>query len=146
MKTTRYEDMFAAVRDAKWTTEKLEEVIDYLRANPRSSVADIRKVVYSGAADYMKQSNASHITAMLRTLRSYNMIAVDTKQGEPIQIEVEEYVPIGNNPPYQIEVTDAEGNKYMMDNPYYKNHLCAREWKKVKKWIIPEINVYSLIA
>ena len=145
MKTTRYEDMFVAVHDAKCTTEKLEEVIDYLRANPRSSVADIRKVVYSGAADYMKQSNANHIAGMLRTLRRYNIVAVDTKQGEPIQIEVEEYGTIEEKDhPLQIKVTDAEGNNYMIDNPYYKTHRCHYGYRKIKKWFVPEIRIYSL--
>lgn len=145
MKTTRYEDMFFAVTKAKWSIEKLEEVIEYLRANPRSSVADIRKVVYSGAADYMKQSNASHIAAMLRTLRGYNVVTVGTKQGEPIQIEVEEYGPVEEKDhPLQIKVTDAEGNNYMIDNPYYKTHQCQYGYRKIKKWIVPTINIYSL--
>ena len=145
MKTTRYEDMFVAVHDAKCTTEKLDEIIEYLRANPRSSVADIRKVVYSGAADYMKRSNTSHIAAALRILRGHNVVTVDTKQGEPIQIEVEEYGPIEEKDhPLQIKVTDAEGNNYMIDNPYYKTHRCQYGYRKIKKWIVPEISIYSL--
>lgn len=145
MKTTRYEDMFVAVRDAKWAVEKLDEVIEYLRANPRSSVADIRKALYSDSADYLKHSNASHIAAMLRTLRGYNIVTVDSKQGEPIQIEVEEYGPIEENGhPLQIEVTDAEGNKYIIDNPYYKSHQFRYGYRKVKKWITPTISIYSL--
>lgn len=147
MKTTRYEDMFVAVRDAKGTTEKLDEVIEYLRANPRSSVADIRKALYKDNvnSDYLKQSNASHITAMLRTLRNYNIVSVDTKLGEPIQIEVEEYAPIEDEGyPLQIEVTDAKGNKYIIDNPYYKTRQFHYEYRKIKKWITPTIYIYSL--
>lgn len=145
MKTTRYEEMFAAVRSAKWTIEKLDEVIEYLRANPRSSVADIRKALYKDSADYLKNSHASHITAMLRTLRGYNIVAVETKQGEPIQIEVEEYAPIEDEGyPLQIEVTDAKGNKYIIDNPYYNTRQFRYEYRKIKKWITPTINIYSL--
>ena len=145
MKTTRYEDMFAAVHDAKWTVEKLDEVIEYLRANPRSSVADIRKAVYSDAADYLKQCNASHIAGMLRILRGRHVVTVDTKQGEPIQIEVEEYGTIEEKGhPLQIKVTDAEGNNYMIDNPYYNTHRCHYGYRKIKKWVVPEIRIYSL--
>ena len=145
MKTTRYEDMFVAVIEAKETTEKLDEVIEYLRANPRSSVADIRKAVYSNAADYMKQSIASHIAGMLRILRGRHVVAVDTKQGEPIQIEVEECGPIEEKDhPLQIKVTDAEGNNYMIDNPYYNTHRCHYGYRKIKKWVVPEIRIYSL--
>jgi hypothetical protein len=147
MKTTRYEDMFAAIANAKVTTEKLDEVIEYLRANPRSSVADIRKAVYSDSADYLKQSNATHIAAMLRTLRNYNIVTVDTKQGEPIQIEVEEYGPFEDEGyPLQIEVTDAKGNKYIIDNPYYKTRQFRYGYRKIKKWITPVIRIYSLCA
>lgn len=145
MKTTRYEDMFVAVHEAKCTTEKLDEVIEYLRANPHSSVADIRKALYKDSVDYLKNSHASHIAGMLRILRNHNIVTVDTKQSEPIQIEVEEYGQIGDNDhPLQIEVTDAEGNKYMMDNPYYQTHRCRYGYTKIKKWIIPTIRIYSL--
>jgi hypothetical protein len=145
MKTTRYEDMFAAVHGAKWTVEKLDEVIEYLRANPRSSVADIRKALYSDGVDYLKQSHASHIAGMLRILRNYHVVTVDTKQGEPIQIEVEEYGTIEEKGhPLQIKVTDAEGNNYMIDNPYYNTHRCHYGYRKIKKWIVPEIRIYSL--
>jgi len=145
MKTTRYEDMFAAVCDAKCTTEKLDEVIEYLRANPRSSVADIRKALYSDGVDYLKQSYASHIAGMLRILRGRHVVTVDTKQGEPIQIEVEEYGTIEEKGhPLQIKVTDAEGNNYMIDNPYYNTHRCHYGYRKIKKWVVPEIRIYSL--
>lgn len=147
MKTNDYENRFIAVRKAYDSIEGLDAVIEYLRANPRSSVKDIRTALYSGAQDYMKQSIASHIASMLRTLRRYGFVTVGIEQGEPIQIEVEDYVPSDKNlPPLQIEVFDAQGNKYIIDNPYYKNNKCECVWKKIKKWITPEISVYSLVA
>lgn len=147
MKTNDYENKFVAVRKAYESVEGLDAVIEYLRANPRSSVKEIREALYSGAQDYMKQSIASHIASMLRTLRKYDLVTVETIQGKPIQIEVEDYVPSDKNlPPLQIEVFDAQGNKYIMDNPYYKNNKYKCVWKKIKKWIIPEISVYSLVA
>lgn len=148
MKTNSYEDKFVAVRTAYDRVEGLDAMIEYLRANPRSSVKDIRTALYNDAKDYMKQSIANHIAGMLKTLRENDLVTVGTKQGDPIQIEVEEYVPSDEKlPPFQIEVFDAEGNKYMMDNPYYKTHLHGRYvCKKIKKWIIPEIRIYSLIG
>lgn len=147
MKTNDYENRFVAVRKAYDAVEGLDAVIEFLRANPRSSVKEIREALYSGAQDYMKQSIASHIASMLKTLRANKLVAVGTKQGEPIQIEIEEYVPSDENlPPFKIEVFDAQGNKYTIDNPYYKKHGYKYVEKKVKKWIIPEIRVYSLVA
>lgn len=147
MKTNDYENKFVAVRKAYESVEGLDAVIEYLRANPRSSVKEIREALYSDAQDYMKQSIASHIASMLRTLRKYDLVTVGTMQGKPIQIEVIEYVPSDENlPPFEIEVFDAQGNKYMIDNPYYKKHGYKYVEKKVKKWITPEISIYSLVA
>lgn len=147
MKTNPYEDKFIAVRTAYNRVEGLDAVIEYLRANPRSSVKEIREALYNTIEDYMKQSIANHIASMLNTLYKHNLVTVETKQGEPIQVEVEECVPADENlPPFKIEVFDAQGNKYMMNNPYYKKHPHMYTYEKIKKWIVPEIRIYSLIT
>ena len=148
MITNNYENGFRAVKDAYETTEGLNEIIDYLREHPQSSVKEIRRALYLNKPEWMQQSLACHIASMLKTLRQNNMIVVDERQEAPIQIEVEDYVPIGgeNLPPLNIEVFDKDGNKYEMPNPYYKTHPYKHTLQRVKKWIIPKTRIYTLIA
>lgn len=147
MITNNYESGFYAVKKAYETTRGLNEVINYLREHPQSSVKEIRRALFFDKAKYLQQSYACHIASMIKTLRQNNMIRVDERQETPIQIEVEEWLPDEENyPPLNIEVFDKDGNKYEMPNPYYITHPCKHTLQKVKKWIIPTTRVYTLIA
>lgn len=145
MKINTYEKTFSAVNHAINVTDKLNEMIDFLREHPMSRASEIREAIYPDAPDYLKNSNASHIGAMLKILRYSQIIKVDIMEDKPITFEEEKYMPIEGEPPCEIEVFDHEGNKYMIENPYYKKHSMKGEWRKALKTIVPKYKVYTLI-
>lgn len=145
MKTNCYEDTYVSVNKARKDVEKLDDVILALEDADRPlTCRDIGLAIWG--ADYLDNRRYSaRMGQMLKHLRRGKFIRVEEVDGEPVEVEYEEYqrdVDDEGNP-YYIIVHDDEGNKYQMHNPKWRGYNGGR-WVKIKKTVTPRIKVYTL--
>lgn len=147
MITTDYENTYASVAKACRHTADLEKVIEVLsKASKAMTCRDIGLAIWG--ADYLDNRRYSaHMGQMLKHLRQGKFIRWVEINGEPVEVEYDEYQrdvdDEGNT--YYITVRDDEGNKYQMHNPKWRGGYSGGRWVKVKKTVIPRIKVYSLV-
>ena len=85
---------------------------------------------------------------ILRHLRKGGFIKIEERKGDPIEIEVAEYVNRDENGnPATIKVHDDEGNEYEIPNPKYRpSYWNNGRFEKVKKTVTPTIKTYLWVA
>lgn len=89
---------------------------------------------------------SSFIGRMMKILTQKGLVKTEMVNGEPITIEVEDWVDNPDAPPREIIVHDDDGNEYTMNNPKYDWRIHGGSWQTVKKTIIPKVKVYSWVG
>ena len=162
MKTNAYENTYVSVNNAKKETADLPRLVELLRnATAPMSCKEIGFAMFGDAYAYHgnptsndawiqrinRQRLTAHLSQMLRHLVRGRFIRRDEIDGEPVEVEREEYRRIDDygNPQY-IRVHDDEGNEYQMPNPKYNPCYYKGDWVKVKKTIVPKVRVYTWVA
>ena len=153
MDTTKYERTYKSVQDAIYHTENLGKVIDFLRnAKEPVTCKEIGLAVfgniYEVAEERLKRHYAGQLGQMLKHLVCNGYVKMELRDGEPIEIEKEEYVrgcDAYGNPEY-IDVFDIYGNKYKMQNPKYNWRGIRGHYEKKKVTFVPKVKYWSLIA
>jgi hypothetical protein len=166
MVTSKYEDLYVSVRNAKIATEYVDKVVELLSNSTLPILpkeigvflfgADYLKKVESSAPyryNYLKKSQSAVVAQIMRHLHAAGLVKREYLDGDPIEIEDTEWVP--DEPPYTvpryINVHDDEGNTYQMENPKwdrvkaenarYRGHL-----ERVKKIVIPKIKAWVWVG
>ena len=157
-----YENTYSSVKTACENVKDLPALIELLRGAPAPmSCKEIGFAMFGDAYAYdgdptsndawLQRINrrrlTSHLSQMLRHLVRGGFIRWDEINGEPIEVEQEEYRRIDDyGQPQYIRVHDDEGNEYQMLNPKYNPCYYKGDWIKVKKTIVPKIKVYTWVA
>lgn len=151
MKVTEYEKTYTSVCDAVNDVRHVEAVVEFLRKQAKPvTCAEVGNAVFGGVYSHscMSKSYAAQMGQVLRHLCKGGFIKIEERKGDPIEIEVEEYVHTdeqGN--PSTIKVHDDEGNEYEIPNPKYRRPAwCSGHWEKVKKTVTPTIKTYLWVA
>ena len=166
MMTSKYENLYVSARNAKDATKYVDEVVELLS---RSTLPIMPKEigVYLFGADYLKPvetripnyqhnytkaSQRAIISQIMRHLHEAGLVKREYLEGEPIEIEDNEWVP--DKPytvPKYINVHDDEGNTYEIRNPKWdlakamENHDCGH-FVRVKKTITPKIKAWLWVG
>lgn len=162
MTTNVYEDTYSSIETARNHTADLPQLVELLRnATAPMSCKEIGFAMFGDAYAYdgdptshdawLQRINrrrlTSHLTQMLRHLVRGGFINREEINGEPVEVEQEEYRRIDDDGhPQYIRVHDDEGNEYMMPNPKYNPCYGTGNWVTVKKTIVPKIRVYTWVA
>ena len=162
-----YEEIFVGARKSKETISNTEIVLDILRSATKPmtckeigtaimgeeySKCTTRKIS-SGIYDYTYYGRAaearswsSFIGRVMKILSDKGIVKTEIVDGEPVIIEVEEWVDNPDAPPRELIVHDDDGNDYKIPNPKYDYLKHGSTWEKVKKTITPKIKVYSWVG
>lgn len=156
MTTNKFEDTYSSVKVAKDHTKDLPIVCELLRGAPAPMTCKEIGVAMFGDAyvkdgDYWHDSYSrqltAHLTQMLRHLMRGGFIDRKEIDGEPVEIETQEYIRRDDDGhPQYIRVHDDEGNEYQMPNPKYNPCYGTGGWVTVKKTVTPKIRVYTWVA
>ena len=153
MKVADYEKTYVSVKNGLADTEYLDRLVDILRSNCEPmTCADLGYRVFGEryGSEYMGKSLAGRMGQMLRHLRQGGFIKIEERKGDPIEIEVEEYIYDNddNGEPPMITVHDDKGREYRIQNPNYSGHWSRGHghWGKVKKTVTPTIKTYFWVA
>lgn len=150
MKVTEYEKTYVSVYNAVNDTRHVQAVVDFLREQSKPvTCGEVGKAVFGDvySHSYMSKSYAAQMGQILRHLREGGFIKIEERKGDPIEIEVEEYVRRDENGnPAVIKVHDDEGNEYEIPNPKYRASYRNGRWEKVKKTVTPTIKTYLWVA
>lgn len=145
MKVTDYEKTYKSVSNAVKDTQYLDAVVDFLRMQSEPlTCADIGEAIF-GNKYSTDRCYPSRMGQMLGHLRVGGFVKVEEHKGDPIEIEVGDWIYESdtNKEPPRITVHDDKGREYTMQNPNYKGY---RHWGMVKKTITPTIKTYIWIA
>ena len=152
MKVTDYEKTYVSVTNAVHDTQHLDAVVEFLRKQSEPvTCAAIGEAVFGDKyhSNYMGKSCQSMMGQMLRHLRRGGFIKMEERKGDPVEIEVEDFILynniVGNEPPTLI-VHDDKGREYIINNPNYVAPRRHGYWGMVKKTIIPTIKTYIWVA
>ena len=153
MKVTEYEKTYTSVSNAVNDVCHVEAVVEFLRKQTAPvTCAEIGNAVFGGvySRSYMSKSYAAQMGQVLRHLRKGGFIKVEERKGDPIEIEVEEYIYDNddNGELPMITVHDDKGREYRIQNPNYSGHWSRGHghWGKVKKTVTPTIKTYLWVA
>lgn len=147
MIVNEYEKTYVSVQKALWNIQSLDAVVEFLRKQTSPvSCKEIGTAVFG--PDYSRfRTYPTRMGQILRHLRQGNFIKVETHNGDPIEIEVEDYVPYDdeNEEPFMLTVHDDKGREYRINNPNYRGRR-KYHWAMVKKTIVPTTKVYTWVA
>lgn len=155
MQTNKYEDLFTSVQDIKnsESVNRVTDIVEFLRQQKEPVTCYEVGIAIFGERynnKSAKKSLSRSIGSVMRHLKEAGYIRIDKIQGKPIIIESEEYIFIDDNDePDVIEVTDAKGNKYKMQNPNFNWRIRTKKQsatKPIKQTIFPTISTYFWIA
>lgn len=153
MKVTEYEKTYTSVYNAVNDVRHVEAVVEFLRKQTApATCAEIGKGVFGDvySRSYMSKSYAAQMGQVLRHLRKGGFIKVEERKGDPIEIEVEEYIvpEDENGEPPMLTVHDEQGREFRIDNPNYNRMNAWRRghWGRVKKTVTPTIKTYLWVA
>lgn len=162
MNASKYEMIYVIANDAIKATSEIEKIVKVLREQDRPlTCKQLGELVYGDAYKRTKQANdwddyrlnaharelTGRLNQALKHLAFYRYIEVGTIKSEPHTWEEEEIMWIdGNDEPQKLEVWDAQGNKYLMDNPKYDRRNGHREWRKVTKTACSKVLTYKWIG
>lgn len=162
-----YEEIFVGARKSQKTIQKTEIVLDVLRSAAKPMTCKeigtaIMSEEYSkrttrkmslGIFDYTyygrsgeARSWSSFIGRVMKILSDKGIVKTEIIDGEPVTIEVEEWVDNPEAPPRELIVHDDDGNDYKIPNPKYDYLKHGGTWEKVKKTITPKVKVYSWVG
>lgn len=168
MEATKYELAYACTQYAINATRNVDAVVRILcNASAPMTCKEIGTAMWGDAykrfpekevgtwplpVDHEKEyhnQKARELTAdlghILGNLLNANLIKVIKEKGEPFTIEEERFVNVVDDEicEFMIEVWDAKGNRYEMQNPNYRRG--HGEYRKVPVTITPTIKRYSLV-
>lgn len=152
MKVTDYEKTYVSVTNAVHDTQHLDAVVEFLRKQSEPvTCAAIGEAVFGDQyhSYYMGKSCQGMMGQMLRHLRRGGFIKMEERKGDPIEIEVEDWIsdPDVHGEPPMITVHDDKGREYTINNPNYAGGWHRRgHWGKVKKTVTPTIKTYIWVA
>ena len=153
MKVADYEKTYVSVKNSLADTEYLDRLVNILRSNHEPmTCADLGYRVFGNryGSEFMGKSLSGRMGQMLRHLRQGGFIKIEERKGDPIEIEVEEYIYDNddNGEPPMITVHDDKGREYCIQNPNYSGHWSRGHghWGKVKKTVTPTIKTYFWVA
>ncbi len=153
MKVTEYEKTYVSVKNAISATKYVEAVVEFLRKQTApATCTEIGKGVFGDvySRSCMSKSYAAQMGQVLRHLRKGGFIKVEERKGDPIEIEIEEYIvpEDENGEPPMLTVHDEQGREFRIDNPNYNRMDAWRRghWGRVKKTVIPTIKTYIWVA
>ena len=148
MKANKYEKTYVCVEKAMRAVEDLEPAIEFLRKQTAPvTCKEIGRAVF-GKEYSRHKTYPARMGQILRHLRKNNYVKMEEREGEPIEVEVEDFLPKDddNGEPFMLTVHDEKGREYRIDNPNYHGWRNGYNWVKVKKTIIPTIKVYTWVA
>lgn len=161
-----YEEIFVGARKSKKTISNTEIVLDILRSATKPmtckeigtaimgeeyskhatrKISNVLEFTYYGRSGEAR-SWSSFIGRVMKILSDKGIVKTEIIDGEPITIEVEEWVDNPEAPPRELIVHDDDGNDYKIPNPKYNYLKHGGTWEKVKKTITPKIKVYSWVG
>ena len=152
MKVTEYEKTYVSVYNAVNDTRHVQAVVDFLREQSKPvTCGEVGKAVFGDvySHSYMSKSYAAQMGQILRHLRKGGFIKMEERKGDPIEIEVEDWIsdPDVHGEPPMITVHDDKGREYTISNPNYGGGWHRRShWGVVKKTITPTIKTYIWVA
>ena len=162
-----YEEIFVGARKSKKTILNTEIVLDILRSATKPMTCKeigtaimgeeyskpATRKLSSGIFDYTyygrsgeARSWSSFIGRVMKILSDKGIVKTEIIDGEPVTIEVEDWVDNPEAPPRELIVHDDDGNDYKIPNPKYDCRKYGGTWQKVKKTITPKIKVYSWVG
>jgi hypothetical protein len=147
MEANKYEKTYVSVENALRNVEYVEPVVEFLRKQTSPvSCKEIGTAVF-GPEYSRHKTYPARMGQILRHLRQGNFIKMEKRDGDPIEIEVEDYVPCEdeNGEPLMLIVHDDKGREYRIDNPNYRGGR-RYHWATVKKTITPTIKIYTWVA
>lgn len=122
MITTKFEDTYTSVYYAKKHTEKLAAVVEFLSKQTEAvTCKEIGTAIFGEF--YRYRSNIGQIVQILKHLRNGGFLAVEERDGDPIEV---------TSPHWQYIKVNRNGVKIG----------CYNE----KKTIIPKVKYYKLIG
>lgn len=145
MELTKYEKTYVCAHKAKYATEYLQSVVDFLQNMDRPATCEeIGKFVFgSSYTGPCKESRRVRMGQMLRHLRLGGFVKYEeVPDGEPITVECWGRLPENYGVP-EIRVTDDFGNVYYIPNPNYKKD--APVWGNYTKTIQPTKKLWSWV-
>lgn len=151
MKVTDYEKTYVSVKNAVDDTQHLDAVVEFLRKQSEPvTCATIGEAVFGDQyhSYYMGKSCQGMMGQMLRHLRQGGFIKMGQHKGDPIEIEVEDFILDNdtNGEPPRITVYDKQGREYDIPNPNYVAPRRRGHWGMVKKTVTPTIKTYIWVA
>ena len=146
-----YEKTYMSVKKGIADTEYLEKLVSIMRDNREPmTCADLGYRVFGNryCSEYLAKSLSGRMGQMLRHLREGGFIKVEKHKGDPIEIEVEDFIldNDANNEPPRITVYDKQGREYEIFNPNYVAPRQRGHWGMVKKTFTPTIKTYIWVA
>ena len=151
MKVAEYEKTYVSVSKAIDDVRHVEAVVEFLRKQIAPvTCAEIGNAVFGGeySHSYMSKSYAAQMGQVLRHLRKGGFVKVEERKGDPIEIEVEDWIsePDIHGESATIIVHDDKGREYHINNPHYVGGWRHGHWGKVKKTVTPTIRAYLWVA
>lgn len=147
MIVNEYEKTYVSVQKALWAIESLDATVEFLRKQTSPvSCKEIGTAVFG--PDYSRfKTYPARMGQILRHLRRGNFIKMEKRNGDPIEFEVEDYVPYEdeNGEPAMITVHDDKGREYHINNPNCRGWR-KYHWVTVKKTFTPTTKVYTWVA
>ena len=148
MEANKYERTYVSVREAQSAVHHVDDVVAFLRDVKKPvSCKEIGLAIYGDdyLTDARKRMYASELGQILHHLYKGHFISIHESKGDPIEIEVEEWIDDDDVARY-IKVHDDEGNSYLMPNPKYNPFNRHGHWGTVKKTVHPTVKTYSWIG
>lgn len=154
MNVTQYEHLIPSVATAEITSDKMNEVVAFIKENPGTTCKEIGLYLYGKAYEYRPDlyrdsahnrvaiGYASHLGHILAVLcdKGY-AIRKNEKTSEPVVdregniIFSEHWVLASNDEPLMITVTDEQGRRFQIDNPWRLGSKMVKEKKPLFKTI-----------
>ena len=165
MITSKYEDLYVSVRNAKVDTTYVNKAVEFLSGSTLPILPKEIGVCLFGD-EYLKPVETSHpyhyryrkasqravIGQIMRHLHNAGLVKREYIDGDPIEVEDSMWVP---DKPYDvpryINVHDDEGNTYEMANPNWDWIKAAHardcgHYEQVKKTVIPKIKAWVWVG
>ena len=166
MVTSKYEDLYVSVRNAKIDTTYVNKAVEFLSGSTLPILPKeigvclfgdeyLNPVVtsYPYHYRYSKASQRAVIGQIMRHLNKAGLVKRAYIDGDPIEVEDSVWVSDGQpyNVPRYINVHDDDGNTYQMENPKWDwvKAMSARDdghYEQVKKTVIPKIKAWVWVG
>lgn len=152
MNVTQYEHLIPSVATAEITSDKMNEVVAFIKVNPGVTCKEIGLLLYGKAYEYrtdlhrysahnrVAMGYASHLGHILSILtdRGY-IIRKKEKTDEPVLDKMGnivytidyDFVEDDNGEPAKVMVTDERGRTYEITNPFYRYNPKRVAHKKI---------------